>query len=346
LAVFVGAYAMVTIPITKSPFLGVIVSAFFLAFFVLAAGSILRYSLRSGPHGRWVAFGFAGALLAGSVMTFHWHWQSRSGVAQAARTNLIATRRYQIIRQLGDYLENHQDDYSRQQIFFPVITDYLNAGILLFELQKRRMGQVEVLADLDSMKAQRDLLETADHVVLFDESDPEILWRLPSSSVYGQLRALVVNDSRFDKAVEVPTADADHKISIYTRRHSLHAMPFRNLQPLLGFSSIEGPYPQWNLPYVRWVTGPIARAQFVTGGMGVGKLILQARSAPGQSIGIKIDGEPVGTCDLAVAAVFVDCSFPVRISRTDPVVELGFAKSGSTEAGMRSVLFTELRLDL
>jgi len=344
--VFVGAYAMVTIPVTKSPFLGVIVSAFFLAFFVMTSGVILRYLLRSGGRGQWAAVGFAGLLLAASATTFQWHWQNRSGGAYAARTNLIASRRYQIIRQLGDYLENHQDEYTRQEIFFPVITDYLNEHVLRFELQKRRIGQSVILFDLPSLEAQRAELERADHVVIFDEDDPEILWRLPSASVYGQMRALVVNDRRFGKAVEVATADGDHKISIYTREHSSHTVPFRNLRPLAGFSPIEGPYPQWNLPYVRWATGQLARAQFATAGTGAGRLILQAHSAAGQSIEIQIDGEPVGSCDLAVPGPFVDCSFPVKISRSDPVIELRFARSGSKEEGMRSVLFTELRLDL
>ena len=195
------------------------------------------------------------------------------------------------------------------------------------------------------MTAQRAALANADHVILFDEDDPEIIQYLPGASLYSQVRPLVVGDPAFKKDLEFLKADGIHKISIYTRKHSLHASPFAKMHPIAGFMPIEGPYPQWNLPLVRWAQGTSARALFLTDTSGAGRLTMRARSdIAGQSIEIKSDGEPAGTCDLA-PGVFVSCSLPVSIMHPSTNIELRFSKSGSQGDPMHSVLFSELRLD-
>jgi hypothetical protein len=339
--VFLSAYAIVSINTTKSPLLGVIVSTFFLAFYVLACGSIIRLLLRSGYYGRWAAVGFAGALLVASASVFEWPWSN-----QLPSGHLEASRRYEIIRQVGDYFESHSQDYTEEIIFFPVISTYFNQPILLFELQKRHPNiQQSILWGSDSLSDQRTALATADHVILFDEDDPEILQYVDGASLYNQLRAFVVNDTDFKNDLVIQTADETHKISIYTRKHSLHPSPFARMHPIAGFMPIEGPYPQWNLPLVRWAQGNSARALFSMDTTDAGRLTMRARSdIAGQSIEVEIDGKRAGTCDL-VPNVFVSCSLPVSVVRPASQVEFRFSKSGSREEGMRSVLFSELRLE-
>lgn len=351
LTVFLAAYALVTIPPTKSAFLGVIVSTFFLAFYVIAAGHIVEVLLRSRSYGKLASIGFAAGLLVISASIFRWHtinwqWNDGLGVPHTEQAHLLSGRRYELIRRFANYFEVHAGEYTKDSFFFPVLTMYFNPSILQFELQKRGLENTHIISTPTSLTAQRAALAKADNVLLFDEDDPEILRWSPNKAFYGQMRALVVNDRAFTKALEVPTADLIHKISLYRRVHLLHPRPFYNLRPISGFLPLEGPYPQWHLPYVRWAIGQSARAKFAQLQGGAGRLILRAQSPlADQSIEIRFDGKYAGTCHLPAANVLVDCSFPVTVPQAQPSIELQFSKSGLAKNGMRSVLFTELRLE-
>src|SRR5262249_52816909 len=134
--VFLIAYALVSIPEHKSGFIGVIVSTFFLAFYVMACGSIIGLLLRLGRYGRRAAVGFGGALLLTSAAAFDWPWSNQR---PSTSNHLEAARRYDLIRRVGDYLESHSDVYAVESIFFPAVSNYLNPANVLFELQKRRI---------------------------------------------------------------------------------------------------------------------------------------------------------------------------------------------------------------
>jgi hypothetical protein len=338
--VFVLAYGLVTLPSIKTPFLGVIVSIFFMVCYVLACCGIIESLARVKNYGRWIAVGFGAALLTTSAAAFHWAWP-----ILGTSSHLTAGRRNGIIQQLGDYIESHVADYTNQMLFFPAITQFVNSGTLLFELQKRRVENVNTVSHIFSFAGQRAALGGADYVILFDESDPDIL-PLPDKAYYSQVKALVVSDPSFAKKLDLPTADLQYKISVYARKNSSNQSPFLGLSPISGFLPIEGPYPQWNLSLVRWATGYSARAKISANTLGEGHLLMRVRSdIAGQSIDVKVDEEHAGTCDLSTPGVFVACSFSVNLNRPEAVLDLLFGKSGSAKDGGRSVLFTELRLD-
>jgi hypothetical protein len=352
LTVFLAAYTLVSVPITKSPFLGVIVSTFLLTSCAIACGSIIEALLDAGPPGRWVATAFSGALVVASATIFDWHWQNRTGQAKAAKTDLVATRRYEIIRDIADYFESNE--YPKHNIFFPAVTGYLNPHTLFFEFEKRHLAESDAfeLEDVwagasrsSALEDQLAALAKADDVVLFDEGDPEIVRQSPRFKLYAQIRSLVLNDPAFELVRRFPTADADYYISIYARTRPFYRKPFRDIRPISGFLPIEGPYPKWSLPLVRWGTGSSARAQIDTTWSGTGRLMMQVRSPlAGQNITVVLDGQRIGTCDLPVPYVFVDCSIPGTFSPS-PVVDLQFAKSGSDADWPRSVLFKDLWLE-
>jgi hypothetical protein len=340
--IFILAYVLVTIPPTKSPDLGVVVSVFVMAFYVLACGGIIASFTPGKTYGRWIAVGFCAALCITSLVVFHWAAWSPLDTS----SHLMAARRQAIIRELGDYLESEAVAQTKEIIFFPVSTQFLNMSTLQFELQKRRLENVETVWNIFSPDGQRGALDYADYVILFDEDDPDILRFLPDAALYSQTRRLVIANPFFKEKLELTTADGFHKIRVYARKNSHNRAPFHNLGPISGFLPIEGPYPQWKLPLVRWATGPAARAEFLVDWRGKGHLVMRARSdLAGQRIDVMLDGEPAGTCDLATPGEFVECSFPVNVSRSLSVVDLSFSKSGSVEDGGRSVLFTELRLN-
>jgi hypothetical protein len=142
-----------------------------------------------------------------------------------------------------------------------------------------------------------------------------------------------------------PPRDGDYNISIYAWMRPGYRKPFRDLRAISGFLPIEGPYPKWDLPLVRWARGSSARAQMKTSWSGTGRLMMRARSPlAGQSINVLLNGQAIRTCDLAEPNVFADCSLPATIS-SSPVVDLLFAKSGSEADWLHSVLFADLWLE-
>ena len=169
-----------------------------------------------------------------------------------------------------------------------------------------------------------------------------MLSTFPDLLFYKQVIPLVA--SSFDEVLQIPTADLLHKIRVY-RAYGGKA-PFGGLTSVYGFSGIEGPYPQWNLPEVQWATGRSARATLSAAKLGEGRLIMRARSElDGQSIAVMLDGKPVGTCDLPMPNMFFGCSFAVTIGQQTPVLDLTFSKVGPAAEGEKSVLFKALRLD-
>ena len=182
--VFLFAYALVSIPSVKSPYLGSVVSIFFMTFYVLACSGIIGSLLQLKNYGRWVAVGFCAGLLLTSAAVFDWAWWPLGTIS-----HLTATRRHEIIQRLADYIEAGGD--KAPTVFFPVITQFVNGNTLQFELQKRRVKNANI-EQLHSLDGQRDALAAADYVVLFDEIDPDILRSFPEMAFYRQVIALVV----------------------------------------------------------------------------------------------------------------------------------------------------------
>lgn len=336
--VFLFAYALFSIPSVKSPWLGSTIAIFLMTFYVIACGGIIGSLTTMKNYGRPIAIGFAAALLITSMAVFHWTWWVMPTIS-----HLTATRHYEVLRQLADYFESHADEHAKETIVFPVSAEYVTPETLQFEFQKRRLKNINTVSYLFSVAQQRAALKLADYVVLFDKDDPALETRFPDLGFYSQVIALV--ELGFEKEFEIQAADLHHKIAVYgVIRES--KVPFRGLSQVSGFLPIEGPWPQWNLPLVMWGTGYSARAQFLADKLGEGHLVLRARSPlAGQSVDVRFDGKPVGTCDLSIPYVFVGCSFSVNISQPMPVIDLSFSKSGPAEDLERSVLFSELRLD-
>jgi hypothetical protein len=225
--VFLCAYAAVSIPSNKSGFLGVIVSVFFMTFYLMACGGIIAMLRRWEGFGRWIAVAFVVALLVTSAVTFAWpSWL-------VSNSHYESTRRNEIIRRVADYFESNSKAYAQETIFFPVITQYLNSDTLQFELKKRRLDNINVSAGAlaYTLDDERAALKTADQVILFDEHDPDILGWLPGAKLYDQVRAFIVADPALESRLELPTFDGRFSISVFSRKHPLDPAPFDASHP-------------------------------------------------------------------------------------------------------------------
>ena len=114
---------------------------FVMTFYVLACGGIINALVRLTGHGRWIAAGFCTALLVTAVSVFHWtYWY------WAPTSHLEAVRRHEVLRQLVDYFETHVDENEGQTIVLPLLSQFVNAETLKFELQKRRLWNVTIIS--------------------------------------------------------------------------------------------------------------------------------------------------------------------------------------------------------
>lgn len=195
--VALAAYASVTVPAMKSPLLGVIVSAF-----VLCMLAILIVRLLDRLPGR-LSLAAAIALLGFSVVTWRPVFLAiRNAVAPA---NAAQAWQYaRIYTQTADAIASIPG-LEQRQLYFPVISQYLNPDNLEFELRRRALpvpGTPRVYLDGD-IASHEALLAKSDLVVLFsDESTLPIAWPA-SSGIRKEIDAAVAASNSFEPVATV-----------------------------------------------------------------------------------------------------------------------------------------------
>jgi hypothetical protein len=83
-----------------------------------------------------------------------------------------------------------------------------------------------------------------------------------------------------------------------------------------GLGALEGPYPQWDLPQVRWGLGPATMLRFASDGEAA-TLILEARQRGrfGQTIVVQLNGQEVGRHEFGEAFAFEEVRIPLALRR-------------------------------
>lgn len=231
--VFLFAYLLVTIPSMRSAETGVVVSLFCMTFFVLACGGIITSLRPVKRYGRWVAAGFCGALCITAlyvVSTMNdWPYSPLPTDSYAS-----AARHWEAIRRIADFFASRSKSQANASIFFPVITQFINADTLRFELYKRGVENVATNSHRFSLDDQRAALEQSDYVILFDEDDPDILsFLLPDMSIYSRVIEIVTSNPLFEESFKYTTT-AGHSVVVYARKSS--RVSFRYANPILRAS--------------------------------------------------------------------------------------------------------------
>jgi hypothetical protein len=229
--VFAFAYLLVTIPSMRSPETGVVVSLFYLSFFALACGRIIAWLTTAKSYGQWIATGFCGALCitALSVASLMVDWPYS---ALPTNSYVSAVRNWDAIRRVADYFASRSKLQTHVMIFFPAITQYVNADTLDFELYKRGVKNVETVSHIYSPEDYRWTLERTNFVVLFDEDDPDVLsFLLPDRSLFYRVRETVTSDPSFEEGFKY-VSTTGHAIRIFARKGA--PMSFRGTSPMLA----------------------------------------------------------------------------------------------------------------
>lgn len=331
--IFAASFGLVSIPAHKSAYLGVQVTAFCLVFFLLATRCLFRFALERGTVGRGAAALFAVVLVGGAVASFQWHWFHRTGRPSVASAQDLA-KRHELIDQTYAAVAPQTGEVSK--VYFPAASYYLNADILNFAFVRR--GDAVDGAFDDHRTADRAThlahIKTATHVVLFSPDDPDVLNWLPSAGSLPAVSAAVKADPTFVRVAALDPPISGGKIEVYARKSALPT-----LSPGKGVLALEGPYPQWNLPRLHWVTGPIASLRILDPTPGKATLRLKLQSpVANQTIVASTGGSDQGSCSVPVAYQTETCTIDLIIAPGDSEVLLRFGLTDPTVSNHRAIM--------
>ena len=121
--------------------------------------------------------------------------------------------------------------------------------------------------------------------------------------------------------------------------------PFFGFHLVAGLDPAEGPYPQWNLPLVRWAEYPATTLQFNSPGTPM-RLLYQARrnSFPQQRIVVRLNGQVIHQHAFTGDAFEAD-ELPLKPHPGENELTLEYAQGQKDTAGRNlTVLFSKLQL--
>ncbi|PNG59497.1 MULTISPECIES: hypothetical protein [unclassified Variovorax] len=192
-----AAYAGVTAPSMKSPFIGLVVPAF-----VLCITAILA-ALFISKMPRWLGFAFALCMLIFALLT--WRpvalrlWGTTVPTAQAQHFNRIHMQTVDVLEAIPNI--------GQRKLYFPVIAQYLNRDNLEFELRRRGLSppSMPVSYMVGDIQGQKQMLADSDLAILFsDESTLPLPWP-PSAGIRKDINAAVAAEGAFE---EIGAVDA------------------------------------------------------------------------------------------------------------------------------------------
>ena len=341
---FVLAVTAVTIPAHKSPHIGSVVPAIWATAWVAMSIYLARSDFATSA-GRCLAIGLLIATVAVGLATFRWHSMIRFGPANADRFVEIRDRHHRV-EQVLDLLVAR--GITVGQVYVGGTTLYLNAETLRYYALKRRLDGLAFVDDVFSadLPAAMARIEGSDAVILFTPDNNEVLRTLPSGDAKfaEEIARRVEGDSRLRRVLTQGARVGDGETRIYVKTPA-----FGMGADARGFGAIEGPYPQWNLPRVRWGLGPSSTFS-VPGSPNSSRLLLEGQTPhKGQVLTVRVDGKEVARHEFTGtdAPEQLIAELPDAGGR-DRLVELAYSKwNPGTAADSRkmAILFRRIQID-
>jgi hypothetical protein len=341
---FAIGLAAVTVPAHKSPHIGAVVPAICAMAWVAMTIYLARSDLAI-PAERHLASALLIATVAVGLVTFRWHSMIRFGPANADRFVEIRDR-HNHIDQVLDLLVAR--GLVAGKVYVVGTTLYLNAETLRYYALKRRLDGLAFVDDVFSADLSTTMagIDDSDAVILFTPDNSEVLRTLPSGDVKfaEEIAKRVEGDARLRRVLTLGSRVGDGETRIYVK-----APAFGMGADARGFGAIEGPYPQWNLPRVRWGLGPSSTFS-IPGAQKSSRLLLEGQTPhKGQVLTVRVDGKEAARHEFAGtdAPEQVVVEMP-DVGGRDRMVELAYSKwSAGTAADSRkmAILFRRIQID-
>lgn len=189
-------------------------------------------------------------------------------------------------------------------------------------------------SDLDQY---RTAMEQAHFVLAFETEQP--FRQFVSELCAPATLALARSHRDFVAVKSFPSFDG----TVY---HLFQNVAFTGWKALDGLDAEEGPYPQWNLPVLRWGTGPCTRLSIEARSEFPLRLGLSCLSrVPDQSLTVLLDGSPIFRHALPVDPKFTEFEIPLPPLQGNHEVTIQYAQWGTQlDARPLSVLYRRLQI--
>lgn len=269
-------YLAVTIPTFKGPH-GYPFAA--LVFVISAVASVALLQRMSKIVGSMLCC----ALLVFSAMQFSW--------PTPAVPTEYAKSRWAMVQQALDAIGQN---VSGKTFLLTTSGLYLNYSILAFEYYRKGLlppgsDNTQTVSDLEE---QRRRIALADIVFALTPEFSEVFPHLPTASreMREQIIEAIENSHRFKLKSKIsdPLVEGAAAL-IYVKSKE----DFSEFSKVEGLRAIEGPYPHWNLPRVRWGWG--SQSRLIADGKpgSQSQLVVEARTVgqPGQVITVLVNGQ-------------------------------------------------------
>jgi hypothetical protein len=220
------------------------------------------------------------------------------------------------------------------------LTSYVDWwGLSYWELAAGNDLKVDIQAFTTDLEACRTGMNAADFVVAAEPGNGITAAFLPAGRLEDAQLKLVRSLPNFELLAVIPALH-DKNFFVFGR-----VSPFRGFERAQGLGEMEGPYPQWNLPRVRWGLFPNTRIEVNSPADEAQTLSFRARSSmTGQVVTVVLNGQPLASVSLPDPDGGFEektLQLPMRAGRNS--VELQYNKADPGQSG-RAVLFTGLSL--
>lgn len=324
--VLATAYLFPTLNPTKNQFFATTFQFLALLLAVLALGGMVQSRLRPLRVAAW-------AVLPASLLLFIFP----RALGTPADARVQAGNR--IERQIADAIERHRPTAS-PRVHFTTSGNPVQMMLLRYRaLQRGWAVQADDLHRHGDLELHRRAMLTSDFIVASESGGGIARDRLPSGQVQDELLAM---------ARSVPAVRVLAKLpELNGRQYWLFQRvgEFGGWDDASGLGPLEGPYPQWDLPQVRWGLAPQVELKVCTPeALTLRVEWLASSPAAAQRVTVLIAGEECAAVDVTPEAT--PQSIALHLPAGEHRIALRFAAADRSNADglARAVLFRRLRL--
>lgn len=190
----------------------------------------------------------------------------------------------------------------------------------------------------DDLNLYRQELDRADFCIASEAGVEGVIDWLPSTKIQDQTLELVRSRGDFRQIAIVPTING--------KRYFVFEKPgpFSGWDRIEGLAREEGPYPQWNLPVVRWGLGTATTAHFTAGPKGAVLHIVARADVPGQAMIVQLDGRVLIQHQFAKPGQFDTLNIPLEAQAGAHTVVLSYTKHDNNPDRPMAVLYQKLQV--
>lgn len=332
-----SAYLLVTFNQTKQMFFGLTFHILLMYLAVLNLRDLLIYLHTHAPRrGGWVA----GLLLIGVVIwgAFGFNWPGRYGDFSS---DWMLNRR-EIVYGVFDSIHDRVGDQPAKILL--TTTGDINPDLMLYESQKRlaRMAFFRVSDSNTNLADRVTELDRADYAVASEPGSTLVADFLPGNRLEGPILEVLQHRHDYKQVARFEFRKKGKSFFVFQR-----VGPFSGYEILGGLGAPEGPYPQWNLPDVRWgLKEPATVLRLTSLSGGAGTLHISGRTPiAGQTIVLRLNADEVARFHFTNVDEFEDFSLPITIGPGRHTITLAYTKAEEGPV-KRAVLFREIHFDL